>query len=1281
MKRKLDFRFFRVPQHLQGWVRAIAGNRRRSLGRSRRAAQLRTFDFEPLEDRALLAVLTVNSAADNLTAGDGLVTLREAIIAANTDVATDLGDTGSGADTIVFDPSLDGTPITLSIVGADEDAAATGDLDITSDITIEGNGQTKTIIQAGTDATNGIDRVFHVLPGNTVAINKLTIRHGNISGEGGGIFNDESTLSITRTTISENTAAGGAGGGIYNYAYSMGSTAVLAISDSVISGNSAGSGGGVFNYAGYGMAILTINCSTISDNMAGLEAGGVFNYGSLGTAEATISHSTISGNSAGRDGGGIVNYGDYYDSIAALTVMDSIVTGNSAEDEGGGIYQTASDGGAATLNIIRSTISENTSVEQGGGIKSYADGEMSTSVVTVADSTISGNTTSYKGGGIFNKADDSGNASLSVLNSTISGNQAVNYGGGIYNYSEDSYAPAPLTIINSTISGNRSDTGDDGGYYGGGLYTYYGMETIINSIIAGNFRGTGTTPDDIGGDDDDADDLIENANNNLIGDAATSGGIVDGMDGNMVGNAGTGTIDITTVLDTTLQGNGGTTETHALVAGSPAIDMGDNGLIPTDVGDQDADMNTTEPVPFDQRGMGIVRVFNSTVDIGAFEVQGAAIGPEINVQGRCQIIAGGDTTPDVSDDTDFGTAAAGSGEITYSFTIQNTGDADLTLTGTPIVAISGSSDFTVSVQPATSTLAPIGITTFAVTFTPATSGIQSATISIANDDSDENPYDFLVQGEVIAAGGGDSFVVTTALDENDGTSDPGTGAGTSLREAIIAANADPDVNVITFDPSLDGMPITLTIADSDEDAAADGDLDITSAVTIQGNGETNTIIQAGTDDTNGISRVFHILAGSTVEINDMTIRHGQADDGAGIYQSVDPDGASTLTINNSTISSNSASDDGGGIQQYADENAVATMTINNSTISGNSAEESGGGIYQYAFVGTAVMTINNSSIEGNTAGDYGGGISQYADNEGSATLTITGSTISGNSAADEGGGGIDQRAYDDASATLIVTDSTISGNMAAERDADGGGIRSRATSGDNSTVSVTITGSTISDNTAGDYGGGIFQSADEGFATLVVNNSTISGNTAIDGGGGIYHYADFGSATLVLTGSTISGNYTYEEGGGIAQYADSGSASLTINNSTISGNTAGDDGGGIHQDNGGGSLTLEVNNSTVTGNRADADGDGGGFEFGGGIYTTGDSDTLNNSIVAGNFVGISPGTTADDISGTIETANNNLIGDAATSGGIMDGDAGNKIGNGGSGTIDINTVLDTTLAD
>ena len=131
--------------------------------------------------------------------------------------------------------------------------------------------------------------------------------------------------------------------------------------------------------------------------------------------------------------------------------------------------------------------------------------------------------------------------------------------------------------------------------------------------------------------------------------------------------------------------------------------------------------------------------------------------PEIAVSGNFVNIADGDATPLVNDNTDFGVAGTFAGTVTRTFTIQNTGGGLLNLTGSPKVALSGAhaADFTITAQPA-SPVAPItGTTTFQVTFDPSGSGLRTATVSIANDDTNEDPFDFSIQGE------GDDAVVDT----------------------------------------------------------------------------------------------------------------------------------------------------------------------------------------------------------------------------------------------------------------------------------------------------------------------------------------------------------------------------------------------------------------------------------------------------------------------------------------------------------------------------------------
>ncbi|MBC8331969.1 MAG: choice-of-anchor D domain-containing protein [Anaerolineae bacterium] len=133
-----------------------------------------------------------------------------------------------------------------------------------------------------------------------------------------------------------------------------------------------------------------------------------------------------------------------------------------------------------------------------------------------------------------------------------------------------------------------------------------------------------------------------------------------------------------------------------------------------------------------------------------FSIQGTgtSAAPEMDVLGNGVSIASGDTSPDADDHTDFGDISVASGSQVYTFTIQNTGSVDLNLSGTPIVIIGGAhaADFVLTSDATTPVSSAGGTTTFEITFDPSDSGLREAIISIANDDNDENPYTFSIQG-------------------------------------------------------------------------------------------------------------------------------------------------------------------------------------------------------------------------------------------------------------------------------------------------------------------------------------------------------------------------------------------------------------------------------------------------------------------------------------------------------------------------------------------------------
>jgi hypothetical protein len=161
--------------------------------------------------------------------------------------------------------------------------------------------------------------------------------------------------------------------------------------------------------------------------------------------------------------------------------------------------------------------------------------------------------------------------------------------------------------------------------------------------------------------------------------------------------------------------------------------------------------------------------------------------PDIDVQGNGISIVSGDTTPSTADFTDFGSTDMDSGSIVRTFTIRNTGTSGLDLTGSPKVVISGTNavDFGVTTLPSS----PVGggaSTTFQVTFDPSSTGNRAATVSIASNDPDENPYTFSIQGKgtkLLTVSG-----ITAGNKEYDGTNTATLNTGSAALVGIVSGD-------------------------------------------------------------------------------------------------------------------------------------------------------------------------------------------------------------------------------------------------------------------------------------------------------------------------------------------------------------------------------------------------------------------------------------------------------------------------------------------------------------
>ncbi|MEP0266651.1 choice-of-anchor D domain-containing protein, partial [Dokdonia sp.] len=183
--------------------------------------------------------------------------------------------------------------------------------------------------------------------------------------------------------------------------------------------------------------------------------------------------------------------------------------------------------------------------------------------------------------------------------------------------------------------------------------------------------------------------------------------------------------------------------------------------------------------------------------------------PEMDITGLGTSIPDGDITPNTLDDTDFGSVVVGNNNPN-TFTIENTGNLDLNLTGaSPYVVISGANaaEFSVTTIPA-NTIASGNTTTFAITYTPTVGGTHNATVSIANDDSDENPYTFDITGSGV---GPEPEISLTGMGNNilDGDITPTTVDGTdfgfllpgsSIFSDFIISNSGT-ANLLLTDPS------------------------------------------------------------------------------------------------------------------------------------------------------------------------------------------------------------------------------------------------------------------------------------------------------------------------------------------------------------------------------------------------------------------------------------------------------------------------------------------------
>ncbi len=255
----------------------------------------------------------------------------------------------------------------------------------------------------------------------------------------------------------------------------------------------------------------------------------------------------------------------------------------------------------------------------------------------------------------------------------------------------------------------------------------------------------------------------------------------------------------------------------------------------------------------------------------------------------------------------------------------------------------------------------------------------------------------------------DTWVVSNYV--NTGTDTPDTNVGdklardvsglTSLRAAVMESNVAPlGLDVI----NLTARTYTLSRAGRFEDEAFTGDLDIRGATTIRGVDARSTIINAA-----DLDRVFHVFAGATLTLENLTIRGGEAFDGGAIFNE------GTVILNNVNVIGNEAYNQGGGVFNAAG----AILKATGSSISSNVAGSRGGGVNN---LGAA--TYVSTTFSTNIAISRGGALF----NEGAATSSLINVTIAKNLAASRGAG-----LASESSRTSTLGNSILEGNLTVAR--------------------------------------------------------------------------------------------------------------------------------------------------------------------------------------------------------------------------------------------------------
>jgi hypothetical protein len=732
-----------------------------------------------------------------------------------------------------------------------------------------------------------------------------------------------------------------------------------------VSGNNASR---VFSVTGASVAISGLTVSNGITSSTTLYGGGIYN--NAGTLSLT--NVTVSNNTSAYAGGGIMNLS------GTLSVRNSTISGNTARNTNSALGSGNSFGGGiavagpgAGLTLTNSTISGNTATTTVSGVNGLGGGIYSEQVTDVINSAISGNTASGTistrgaGGGVNN----SGSGTVIIINSTLSGNRSGDNGGGLTN-------SGTASLVHSTVTDNTST-------FGGGVRNF-GTCRLRNTIVASN---TATTDSDVRNGTSPA---FTSLGHNLIGTMGGATGFTNGSNGDI---AGTNASPVNARLGA-LANYGGLTKTHELQSDSPAINAGNNALIPAGI--------TT-----DQRGNGFARLKGGRTDIGSFEFQNDA--PTLSDTSFTFLKGVSISEQLAGSDSDGNTLSYSvtAGTLPEGLTLSTNG----TLSGTPR---------------ALTTSAGVDVT---VTVADGKGGTGTATINIKVKESP-------------------SLEVTHTADSGDEYD-----GETSLREALAYAHRKDGADEITFNipqaQKQDGIwkislssvlpdlssDLTITgpganlLTVSREFAAKGRIFKVTTGQTITLAGLTLTngdVTDGGADGTVG-GAIWNQEGNLT--LNSCTLSGNSAAHGGAIFNSTNTDNA-TLTLNQCSLINNQSTYHGGAIYNSgSDDNGggvTAALVLSNCSLAGNKSGNRGAAVNSYGTTNaTVTTTIAHCTLVDNVSSGNEGTIYNWNNGATSVTTSLSHTllkTVSGKSSFDQDGGTIVSNGYnltnEDASGVL-----------------------------------------------------------------------------------------------------------------------------------------------------------------------------------------------------------------------------------------------------------------------